>query len=408
MIRKLIYASIFIAIILFIIFILYNNNGHKSYTILSTATAKKGSVKSYIVEKGVIKPQVGAEIEIGARATGTIEEMNVKVGDSVKRGQLIAEIDSREIKKQIAQTKEQIRIIEKEIELEKSTYPYQRNIYKQEVYNWRSQMETAKNKYEREIYLFNRGFSAKEELETLRSSYDDAKARLEQAKLELDRYDREHFLTLDRLYLELKQQKLHLDELEVRFSYTKIYSPIDGVVTQVAAEAGETIVTGLQVANLITIINPRKLEMWIYIDETDISNVKVGQNVKYSVDTYPDKTFQGVVDRINLGPEIFDNIVYYKAIVNIEEKTALLFKPEMTTQAKIMISEKENILVIPKEALKWDIDKYIVYKIIDLEKNIIEKVAVKVGKRGEDNAEILKGLKEGDKIAVDIKIENNG
>jgi RND family efflux transporter MFP subunit len=268
-------------------------------------------------------------------------------------------------------------------------------------------MQTAMSKYEREIYLYRRGFSAKEELDVIKTDYDSAKATLAQAQLELQRYDREHFITVERLQFEIKKQKSFLDELRVRLSYTNIHSPIDGIVTLVAAEAGETLVSGLQVGNLITVLNPELLELWIYVDETDISKVSRGQKVEYTVDTYPDKTFNGKIDRINVSPDIYENIVYYRTIVNIENKTAKIIKPEMTTQCKIIISRKKNILVVPNESLKWKENQYIVYKIINEEKDIIEEVPVKLGERGDSTTEILGGLKEGDKIAVKIKLSKH-
>lgn len=403
--KYFIISGIIIATFIFLIFIIFRGDSDKSTVkIITKDFVKIGELKSVLMEQGVIKPQVGAQIEIGTRATGEIIDMNVKVGDIVKKGQLIARLDSRDIEKEISQAREQINILNKELQLENETYPYQRKIYFERIRDSESRMQTATGKYEREIYLYRRGFSAKEELDTIKTDYDSAKAALNQAKLELNRYDREHFLTVERLELEIKKQSAYLEELMVRLSFTNIYSPIDGVVTQVAAEAGETLVSGLQVGNLITVLNPRLLELWIYVDETDISKVSIGQQVEYTVDTYPDKTFTGKVDRINISPDIFENIVYYRAIVNIDNKTAELLKPEMTTQCKIIIASKSGKLVIPNEALKWKDDHYIVYKIIDESKGITEEVPIKIGERGDSTTEVLNGLTEGDKIAVEVKL----
>ena len=158
--------------------------------------------------------------------------------------------------------------------------------------------------------------------------------------------------------------------------------------------------------NLITVLNPELLELWIYVDETDISKVSVGQQVEYTVDTYTDKIFNGKIDRINVSPDIFENIVYYRAIVNIDNKTAEFLKPEMTTQCKIIISSKKDVLVVPNESLKWKDNHYIVYRIANEEKNITDEVPVKLGERGDTTTEILNGLEEGDKIAVKIKLTN--
>ena len=396
-----------LVIIVVTIFVLLSINDNKeriSVEVVSKATVKRGELKSVLMEQGAIKPQVGAQIEIGTRATGEIIKMNVKVGDKVTKGQLIAKLDSRDIEKQIKQAKEQIYILNKELQLEQETYPFQRNINLEQIRDATSRMQTALGKYERELYLYRRGFSAKEELDTIRTDYDTAKAALNQAQLELKRYDREHFLTVERLKLEIERQKSYLEELNVRLSYTEIYSPINGIVTQVTAEEGETLVSGLQVGNLITVLNPELLELWIYVDETDISKVSVGQSVEYTVDTYPEKTFIGKIDRINISPDIFENIVYYRAIVNIDNKTAEFLKPEMTTQCKIIIASKKDVLVVPNEALKWKDGHYIVYKIINDETNLVEEVPIKMGERGDVTTEVIEGLKEGDKVAVEVKL----
>jgi multidrug efflux pump subunit AcrA (membrane-fusion protein) len=403
--KYFIISGIIIIISVVLIFLIFGSDSDKSSVkIITKDVVKRGELKSVLMEQGVIKPQVGAQIEIGTRATGEIIDMNVKVGDVVKKGQLIAKLDSRDIEKEISQAREEINILTKELQLENETYPYQRQIYLERISDFESRMQTATGKYERETYLYRRGFSAKEELDIIKSDYDSAKAALNQAKLELDRYDREHNLNVEKIKLEIKKQNSFLEELMVRLSFTDIYSPIDGIVTQVAAEAGETLVSGLQVGNLITVLNPNLLELWIYVDETDISKVSIGQQVEYNVDTYPDRTFTGKVDRINVSPDIFENIVYYRAIVNIDNKTAEFLKPEMTTRCKIIIASKTGKLVIPNEALKWKDNRYIVYKIIDESKGLTEEIPVEIGQQGDTTTEVLEGLMEGDKIAVEVKL----
>lgn len=403
--KYLIISGLVIIVVTIFVLLSINDNKERIYVeVVSKATVKRGELKSVLMEQGAIKPQVGAQIEIGTRATGEIIKMNVKVGDKVTKGQLIAKLDSRDIEKQIKQAKDQIYILNKELQLEQETYPFQRNINLEQIRDATSRMQTALGKYERELYLYRRGFSAKEELDTIRTDYDTAKAALNQAQLELKRYDREHFLIVERLKLEIERQKSYLEELNVRLSYTEIYSPINGIVTQVTAEEGETLVSGLQVGNLITVLNPELLELWIYVDETDISKVSVGQSVEYTVDTYPEKTFIGKIDRINISPDIFENIVYYRAIVNIDNKTAEFLKPEMTTQCKIIIASKKDVLVVPNEALKWKDGHYIVYKIINDETNLVEEVPIKMGDRGDVTTEVIEGLKEGDKVAVEVKL----
>lgn len=304
--------------------------------ILETAKVSRTDINAVLVETGTIKSQVGAQVNISARATGVITQMNVKIGDSVKKGQLIALIDDREILENI--------------EKSKSAYNYAEIFYRRQ-----------------------------EKLLKTESTTQDA----------VDRAKRDYEQALS----DLKQQ-------EIRLSYTKIYSPIDGVVSNVTAQEGETIVSGLQAVDLVTVIDPTKLEMWIYVDETNIGKVKKGLKVEYTVDTYSDKIFSGDIHKIYPQPEIKDNIVYYLAIVQIKEEDTQWLKTGMTTRAKIIYESKQGIIAVPNEAVKFDEGKQVVYKAIGPGR--IKKVVVDVGVRGEYLSEIKSGVKEGDTLATKL------
>jgi RND family efflux transporter MFP subunit len=199
---------------------------------------------------------------------------------------------------------------------------------------------------------------------------------------------------------EINRQRSVLEEQLIQLTYTEIYSPIDGVVSAVNSVQGETIVAGLEVANLITVFRPELLEMYVYIDESDIGKVKDGMEVKYTVDTYPDKSFSGGISRINLQSETKDGVIYYIAIVGVSQEDSLLFRPEMTTSVRIIIKEEDVGLTIPGAAVKWESGSQIVYKVIDLEKNLTEKAPVKIGMRGEERVEVLDGVNAGETVVV--------
>jgi len=193
-----------------------------------------------------------------------------------------------------------------------------------------------------------------------------------------------------------------LDTLDVRISYTKIVSPIDGVVSQVTAQEGETIVAGLQVANLVTVLDPTRLEMWIYVDETDVGRVKTGLPVEFRVDSQPGKTFSGNVDRVYPDPEIRDNIVYYKALVTVDREQALLLRPEMTTQCRIVVDKREGVLTVPNQALKWVAGRQTVFVLDSSQPGGVRRVEPKLGLPGLEVSEVLEGLAEGDEVATQL------
>lgn len=356
--------------------------------VLETAVVEKGSIRGVIVETGIIKSQVGALVKIGARATGEIMKMNVKISDTVKKGQLIALIDDREIKKVIEQQHAALSAARDTLTQIELTYP-------ERIKEAKANYDYAKINYERETELLTHDYTTKD-------AVDQAKSQFEATEASLKRLQDEYTTQLKIAKANTEEQHANLKQQEIRLSYTNIYAPISGIVSAVTAQEGETIVTGLQVANLVTILDPMLLEMWIYVDETDIGRVKLAQQVEYYVDTFPDKLFHGTIDKIYPEPVVKDNIVYYLAIVKITKEDADFLRPEMTTHIKIIFNEKNSILTAPNAAIKFEKGTQIAYKVI--EPGTVQKITLETGLRGEDRTEILSGVKEGDILATKIKL----
>jgi multidrug efflux pump subunit AcrA (membrane-fusion protein) len=354
--------------------------------VLETAMVEKGNIRGVLVETGIIKPQVGAVVKIGSRITGTIVQMNVKIGDRVKKGDLIAHIDDREVLKSIDRQKAAIESAGSTLEQIEATYPAR-------ITEARANFSYAKVSYEREEQLIRSEYTTKDAVDRARSQFRAAEATLK-------RVEEEYKTQPDIARANIEENVAHLKQLEVNLSYTRIFAPINGVVSDVTAQEGETIVTGLQVANLVTVLDPTSLEMWIYVDETDIGKLKIGQEAEYYVDTFPDKLFHGTVGKVYPQPVTKDNIVYYLAIVEVPKKDTDFLKPEMTTHVKVIFEDKKDILTAPNAAIKFEEGKQIAYKATGPDK--VEKVLLQTGVRGEERTEVLAGASEGDKLATKI------
>jgi multidrug efflux pump subunit AcrA (membrane-fusion protein) len=365
---------------------LYKNLTKPKTEVLETAKVVKGSIRGVLIETGIVKPQVGALVKIGARATGTIMKMNVKIGDQVKNGQLIALIDDREILKSIEQSKASLTAAQNTLSQVELTYP-------DRIKEAKANFDYAKVTYERELSLLKNEY-------TTQDAVDKAKSQIEATEANLRRLQNEYKTQLIIAKATIEDITAQLQQQETRLTYTRIYSPIDGIVSDVTAQEGETIVAGLQVANLVTVLNPSLLEMWIYIDETDIGKVELGQQVEYYVDTFPDKTFQGSIVKIYPQPVVKENIVYYLAIVKVPKADTQFLKPEMTTHVKIIFAEQNDITIAPNAAIKFEKGKQVAYKVTG--ENKVEKVDIKIGLRGEDDTEILSGVREGDILATKL------
>lgn len=383
--KKIIFIPIGLVAIIAALF-LYKELTKSSTKVLETAKVSRGNIRGIVVETGVIKPQVGALVKIGAQATGTIMAMNVKIGDRVRKGQLIALIDDREIQKVIEQQKASLASAENTLKQIEETYP-------ERIREAKANYEYARLTYEREAELIKREYTTRDAVDRARSLAEASEANLKRLQSEYGTQMKIARANIEDIAAQLRQQ-------ETRLSYTRIYSPIDGVVSDVTVQKGETIVAGLQVANLVSVLDPKLLEMWIYVDETDIGKVTTGQRVEYSVDTFPDKIFHGVIEKVYPQPVVKENIVYYLAIVKIAPEDTSVLKPEMTTHIKIIVSEKQNILTVPNAAVKFEKGKQVAYKVINPDS--VQQVEIRTGVRGEDNTEIISGVSEGDVVATKV------
>ena len=395
--KKIIIALLLIIVLVIIIIVKRRSPGE---TILSMDIADSAHLVVSLRQTGVIKPQVGAMISIGARTTGKLEMVKVKVGDNVTEGELVAKIDSRAIEQGIKQSEDILAKSRLELTRLVKLHPVEIAMQKNSIESAKSSYDYLKGVYEREAVLYEKGYSRKETLEKARHDMVSAQTEYERQRLQLEYKEADYESNRASLRVEISRLESMLEEQNIQLSYTKIYSPITGVVSAVNSVEGETIVAGLEVANLITVFRPELLEMYAYIDESDIGKVAVGMKVIYTVDTYPGREFTGSISRINLQSELKDGVIYYVAIVDITEEDAAFLRPEMTTSVRIIIQEADVPLTVSSQAVKWEAGNQIVYKIIDKAKNVTEKITVKVGLRGEDRVEILEGLSAGDEVVV--------
>jgi len=377
----------------------------KEIKVLATAQAEIGDVRKVLQATGIVKAQVGAIVRIGARATGTIKEMRVRVGDQVKAGETIAIIDDRELQAQKDQA-------EASLEKAKAEQLRVKEVYPRKVVEAEAQLKLAEAQH-----AYAKANSARQ-TELLRKNLvsHDTQEAAQREELVTANTVRARKATLDLTKTEFVREEVKaqkaveeadaaLQTIKTRISYTRIVSPIDGVVSQVSTQQGETVVAGLQVANLITVLDPTRLEMWIYVDETDVGQVKPDMPVEFRVDAYPDVTFKGEVDTIYPQPEIRDNIVYYQALVRLSAEEATRLRPEMTTQCQIVVQEKKGVLVIPNSALKWVDNQQAVFLVQD---GKAVKIQPKLGLSGLHETEVLSGITEGQTVATQIVLPATG
>lgn len=374
----------------------------KDVRILASEKVQRGPVRKVLEETGIIKSQVGGIVKIGARSTGIVNRMLVKVGDPVAKGDLVARIDNRELHAQAEEARAAFQSQQAELERVKKVNPLRVSEAEAQVELSRARSAYSDANYLRLKSLAEDRIISTDELEQAhrQALMDASQLRADEASLARERGETAEQLI--KAQFGVQQAQAALSALDVRISYTNVVSPLTGVVSQVTAQEGETVVAGLQVANLVTVIDPTRLEMWIYVDETDVGLARPGQTVEFRVDAHPGRIFTGEIAVIYPEPEIRDNIVYYRALVSIARDQVEQLRPEMTTQVQIVVEEKPEVLRIPNSALKWVEGKQVVF-VRDPE-GPVRQLSPKLGLAGMPWTEVVEGLSEGQEVATQVDL----
>jgi len=216
-----------------------------------------------------------------------------------------------------------------------------------------------------------------------------------------------------------EQAKAAMVKVERNLGYATITSPIDGVVISRAVEEGQTVAAGFETPTLFTIAKDlTKMRVIADVDEADIGQVKEGQNVTFTVDAYPDDSFEGTVQQVRLEATTTSNVVTYEVVITADNPD-LKLKPGLTANVTIYTLQKNDVLTVPTKALKFNPDEAILkkigYTINDAESgehkvwvvkdNTLTSRAVEIGTSSGDKTEVEAGLAKGEVVATAISAE---
>ncbi|GAB5527728.1 MAG: efflux RND transporter periplasmic adaptor subunit [Roseivirga sp.] len=330
-------------------FLIYEPQNRQGDTVSYTAVpASTQDIGTYVLATGIVKPQTGAEVRIGAQVSGVVQKLHVSIGDQVNKGDLLAEIDPAQF---IANRDQAVAVLK----------------------NARASLTYVASNTARQAQLYKDKVISADE-------YDQAERNLAMAQAEVER------------------QEANVRLLETQLSLTKVYATISGVVASVSTQEGETVISSFSSATFVTLINLDRLEVWAYVDETDIGRIVKGQAATFTVDTYADLEFAGRVREIYPKAELKDNVVNYITVVEIEESTAGTLRPEMTATLNIIQDIKPQVLTVPNRAIRREGSDQVVY--IQTGK-LIEKRTIATGIRDSKFTEVISGIKRGERVILE-------
>ena len=340
-----------------------------------TEKARVGNISQVVEATG----EVAAVnlVNVGAQVSGQIKKLYVVLGQEVKQGDMIAEIDS--------QTQENTL-----------------NTDRAKLANYKAQLEArkillniAKKQYDRELVLIKTNSTSQQNLENARDTYATARANVNE---------------MESL---IKQTQITINTDETNLGYTKIRAPLNGTIVSVPVEEGQTVNANQTTPTIVQIANLGDMEIDIQISEGDITKVKPGMPVDYTILSEPNTIFHAKLDSIDPGLTTLTDGSYSKSSTSSSSSstsTAAVYyygrsyvkndegklRIGMMTQNTILVSSAENVLVVPTIALTNRNDQYFVRILTD--KNKVEKRDVEIGISDGAYTEITSGLAEGDQV----------
>jgi HlyD family secretion protein len=311
--KKIIIGGIIlIAVAAAAFFLLRNKNGEVKFR---TEKVTRGDIEMAVTATGTVNPVT--TVLVGTQVSGTIKEIHVDFNSLVKKGQLIARIDPALFEAQVNQAR--ANVLSSKANLDKAE----------------ATLVDAKRTMERNKELFSKNLIARSDLDTADTNYETAQASVSAAKAQV------------------AQTEAALSVAETNLHYTKIISPVDGIVVSRNVDVGQTVAASFQTPTLFSIAQDlTKMQIDTSVDEADIGKVQTGQEVDFTVDAYPDITFKGKVWQIRNAPITVQNVVTYDVVIQMNNPD-LKLKPGMTANVSIVADRKKDVLKIPNAALRF-------------------------------------------------------
>lgn len=329
-----------------------------------TAAVAPANIMNSITATGTIEPVTS--VTVGTQVSGIVSKLFVDYNSVVKKGQVIAELDKTNLMSQL-------------------------NTAKTQLATAQSQLNYQTANYKRYKTLFEKGLVAADDFDNAKLSYTQAKEQMASAKEEVQR-------------------------AQTNLGYATITSPIDGVVLSKSVEEGQTVAASFSTPELFTIAQDlTNMQVVADVDEADIGDVKEGERVTFTVDAYPDDTFEGKVKQVRQEATTTNNVVTYEVVISAPNAD-LKLKPGLTANVTIYTAERKGVLSVPSKALRFIPQKETVgkMKIVDvanaknkvwtIEGNSIVAHKVNIGMTDGTNTQIVGGIAEGTKVVTGLNV----
>lgn len=391
--KRIIIISAFVVVLVLIVGVAVAfSHGSSKIDPSKLAKVEKGDLAKSVVATGKVEPIT--KVEVKSKASGIVKKLYVEYGDRVKRGQLLAQLDKIEIEAQVEQSRAALQAAEANFKGAQADYE------RAKVDAEGPDVPLLKKAYDRSLQMQKDGVVSQSALDDAEKSYKLAVNKQNVARAQVSVLQAK----IAQSQAEVVHDQANLKQLLEQLSYTDITSPIDGIVLSRDVEMGDAVSSILVLGSSATLVMTLGDTSQVYVkgkvDESDIGRVYLGQPARIKVESFKDKTFNGVVTKISpMGVEK-DNVTTFEVRVSINNPGGEL-RAEMTANAEIILEEHKNVLQIPEGAIIYDKDRKASVDVPDPKgKDGQRKVAINIGISNGAKTEVLSGLKEGDQVIL--------
>jgi HlyD family secretion protein len=339
-----------------------------------TATLRRGPIVVQVTASGTVSAL--KTVQVGSQVSGRVAELHADFNDTVKKGQLLARLDTQ--------------IFKAALEQARASYAVARS----NVLKAQAQLAESERQLARHQALAAENFLAQETLDTAVTSATVARAALAGARAQA------------------QQSAANVSQAELNLEMTAIHSPIDGVVISRSVDVGQTVAASLQAPTIFTLAEDlRRMQVEAHVAEGDVAKLSDGTPVTFTVDAFPGRKFNGKLRQVRNAATTVQNVVTYDAIIDVENPEGEL-RPGMTANVSFVIADRRDVLRIPNAALRFRParqagtpvraapDQKVVYT---LEQGSLRPIRVRVGVTDGSSTELLAGeLKEGATLVTDM------
>lgn len=378
-----------------------------------TATVERGTIDLKVSTTGRVASNL--DVDIKSKASGQIVKLPYDISDQVASGSLLAELDPVDENRNVAQREAALMSARARLAQARESLQMALNDLETGTSSALASLEAARvrvrdarNRLQRQEELFKKQLISQENLDAARTEAAAAEQALTQAEVsvnETKKLPRTVELRRQDIVLQeaaVRQSEVDLENARQRLVETKIYAPMDGVITSRPVQSGQIIASGISNVGggttLMTLSDLSRVYVNANVDEADIGKVAVGQTAIITADAYPGKKFTGVVERIATKGTNKSDVVTFEVKIEVGKEGRVSLKPEMTANVEVQADRREDILVLSNEAIQVAPDGYFVE--VEGTSETAKRIAVQTGLTDGLHTEIISGLEENQTVLL--------